>query len=423
MTGDRSWAAPLRAAVLRPAAVARAHRAAGGRVVGLLGWSAPRELVVAAGLLPVRLSPQRLSGGTPETSGTRDAGDAPEPGDTTEPGGLPGPGDGIAAGLGRELPPAAASIAAALVTGSLDWVDAVLIGRDSEAHLKLFYLLRELRRSGAAPGLPPVAFFDLLRLPSRTSARYNRLRAAELTATLGRWAGRPVTDDDLGDAVDDAAATARRLAALTVLRTAAPPAVAGSDALAAACAARVLPGEELRAHLAAVCPGDAGPAAGGPAAEGPADAATGTPLAARVFLAGTGLDDLSAYEALEDLGIALVGEDHEWGDDGSVSPRRTADPLDGIVDRYHFGHGGAARDGLRDRAERTAGKIRAAAPDGVLYLVGSHDEAAGWQLPALARRLPPGTPLVTVKIGGDGADDGPALRDAALRLVAQVRRG
>jgi benzoyl-CoA reductase/2-hydroxyglutaryl-CoA dehydratase subunit BcrC/BadD/HgdB len=387
MTGDqhgpdgRAWAEPLHAAALRPAAAASAWRAGtGGRVVGVLGWSVPRELVVAAGMLPVRLSPRRLAGGFSARDG--------------------------ATGLDRELPPGAARIAGGLLSGALDWVDAVLIGRDSEAHTKLFYLLRELRRSGAAVGLPPIAFFDLLRLPSRTSARYNRLRARELVDTLSRWAGRPVTPDDLGRAVDDQAATAQRLAALTALRTAPVPAVTGGDALAAALAAQVLPGEQVRAHLAAA--GDAG---------------TSAPPAARVFLAGSGLDDPAAYDALEDLGIALVGEDHEWGDDGSAPPARTADPLDGIVDRYHFGHGGVARDGLRDRAERTAGKITAAAADGVLYLAGERDEAAGWQLPALAERLGPDIPLVRVTVAGVPEDSRPALREAALRLLAEVRRG
>lgn len=410
MTGDRhsprgkAWAEPLHAAVLQPAAAASTWRAStGGRVVGVLGWSVPRELVVAAGMLPMRLSPQRLSGGFPARGGA------------TEPAGKSGPGD-IAAGLGRELPPGAARIAGGLLSGALDWVDAVLIGRDNEAHTKLFYLLRELRRSGAAVSLPPIAFFDLLRLPSRTSARYNRLRARELIDTLARWAGRPVTSDDLGRAVDDAAGSARRLAALAALRTAPLPTVTGADALAAALAAQVLPGEQLRAHLATIGSDDPGPEAG------PGGAGTSAPPAARVFLAGSGLDDLAAYAALEGLGIALVGEDHEWGDDGSAPPARTADPLDGIVDHYHFGHGGVARDGLRDRAERTVAKIRTAAADGVLYLIGEHDEAAGWQLPALAERVGPDIPMVQVTVADAPEDSESALRDGALRLLTEVRR-
>jgi benzoyl-CoA reductase/2-hydroxyglutaryl-CoA dehydratase subunit BcrC/BadD/HgdB len=386
MAGEPGWAAAVREAYLRPAAVSDAWRADGGRVVGLLGWAAPRELVVAAGMLPVRLSPRRLArDGVPVDSGA-------------------------AAGLARELPPGLARVVAALLTGALDWVDALLIGRDSEAHTKLFYVLRELKRSGAAPGLPPVAFFDLLRLPARTSARYNRLRAVELAETLASWGGQPVTQADLTAAVSESAATAAGLRALAALRTAPLPRVAGSDALAAAGAAQVLPGPRFRAHIAAV----------GEAGEPPAP-----PPAARVFLTGSGQDDLSAYETLEQQGLAVVGEDHEWGDDGSEAPELTADPFDGIVDRYHYAHGGAARAGLRDRAAQTAAKIRQARPDAVLHLVNDHDEAVGWELPVLRDLLGARTPVLRVRLPGAdaGGDDQAPLREAAARLLREVPVG
>jgi hypothetical protein len=178
--------------------------------------------------------------------------------------------------------------------------------------------------------------------------------------------------------------------------------------------------------LAAGAPGAVG--AGGPAPR------------ARVFLAGSAVDDLTAYEALESLGLGIVGEDHEWGDDGSEYPLATRDPLDGIVDRYHFAHGGAARAGLRDRVEGTAGRVRAAGADGVLYLLGPHDAAAGWELPALRDRLG-AMPLIPVRLRdqaqrraapreparagqGPAADGGwPELRDAGRRLLAGLGAG
>jgi hypothetical protein len=178
--------------------------------------------------------------------------------------------------------------------------------------------------------------------------------------------------------------------------------------------------------LAAAAPGPAGPGAPAPRA--------------RVFLAGSAVDDLTAYEELESLGLAIVGEDHEWGDDGSEYPLATRDPLDGIVDRYHFAHGGVARSGLRDRVECTAGRVRAAGADGVLYLLAPSDEAAGWELPALRDRLG-AVPLIPVRLHDQGqrpaatrepaqagheltADGGwPELRDAGRRLLAEVGAG
>jgi hypothetical protein len=393
--------------------VAAAWRAGGGQVVGLLGWSAPRELVVAAGLLPVRLSPDRIA----RPDGARES---MAPGLAL----AAGPrGDGSAAGFARELTPGTARLAAALLSGALDWIDFLLIGRDCEAHTRLFYVLRELRRSGAAPGLPPVAFFDLLRLPSRTSARYNRQRTAELSGVIAGWSGRPVTPAGLAGAVGAARETAHSFGRIQALRTRPQPAITGSDALTAAIAAQVLPVTQLRPLLAAAL-------AAGPAGAVPGEAVPGEAVpAARVFLAGSAVDDLTAYEALEDLGLAVVGEDHEWGDDGSEAPAATRDPLDGIVDRYQFAHGGAARAGLRDRVGQTAARIAAAGPDGVLYLLGPHDEAAGWELALLSQRLGADTPLVPVRLrdpgppGAEPADSERGDREPADSERGEIERG
>lgn len=413
MSGNRPPAAPaaLRSACEHPEAAAAAWRADGGQVVGLLGWSAPRELVTAAGMLPVRLSPERLAGLEP------DRGSGPEWPDA-------------AAAFGGEVTPATARLAAALLSGALDWVDFLVIGRDREDYTRLFYLLRELRRGGAAPGLVPVAFFDLLRLPSRPSARYNRQRAADLAAVIAGWAGRPVTPADLTGAVEAAGEIARSFGGIQELRSRPQPPITGTDALVAAIASRVLPAAELLPLLDAVLA----------AAAGDAVSPSATAPRARVFLAGSAIDDVTAYEALESLGLTIVGEDHEWGDDGSEYPLATRDPLDGIVDRYHFAHGSVARAGLRDRTERTAERVRAALADGVLYLLGPRDEAAGWELPALRDRLG-AIPLIPVRMHDQGqrpaappeparagqglAADGcwPELRDAGRRLLAELDAG
>lgn len=408
MSGDRAWAATLRAACERPAETAAAWRAGGGRVVGLLGWSAPREIVAAAGLLPIRLSPEGLarldparapSARIPSTEdsehlGTTQCAQMSTILDDADFGGDPQLDPTRA--FGRELSPATAALAAALLSGTLGWIDFLVIGRDREDYTRLFYLLRELRRSGSAPELVPVAFFDLLRLPSRTSARYNRQRAAELTAVLAGWAGRPVTPSDLAGAAEAERERAHSFGGIQALRTRPQPAITGTDALAAALAARVLPADQLRPLLdAALASGRAEPAV------------TGTGPAARVFLAGSATDDLTVYECLEDLGIAIVGEDHEWGDNGGEYPQATRDPLDGIVDRYQFAHGGAARAGLRDRVLATVDRVRAAGADGVLYLLGPHDEAARWELPALREQLGRGIPLVSARLQDSWDTSGP----------------
>jgi hypothetical protein len=376
--GSADWLAPLRAAYDSPAGAAAAGRAGGGQVVGVLGWTVPRELIVAAGMLAVRLAPQRVA----EVS--QDAAFV-----------LPG--------LGHET----ARVGRALLAGQLDWLDGLVIGRDNEDYLRLFYVLRELRRTGAAPAGPPVAFFDLLRLPLRTSAVYNRLRARELAQTLGRWAGTTAGPGELAAAVTDARATAGALAALAARRTAPRPPVAGSAALVAAGAAQILPGPLVREYLAAA------------PAPGPDLAAPETGAADRVFVTGSGQQDPAGYEILERAGLAVVGEDHEWGDDGSEPPALTADPLDGIVDHYHLRSAGAARAGLRERTERTARLAGAAGADVIVQIAHDDDEAVAWELPALRARLAGRLPVRPVQVTAvPSAQRTAALTQAAAELRA-----
>ena len=281
MAGKPAWPARCARPTCAPRPWARrvaGERRAGGRPARLV---CPRELVAAAGMLPVRLSPRRLArDGAPVDSAA-------------------------AAGLTRELPPELARVVAALLTGALDWVDALLIGRDSEAHTKLFYVLRELRRSGAAPGLPPVAFFDLLR-----SCPDQRPLQPAAGAGTGRrpshqLGGQPVTPASLAVAVSESAATAAALRALAALRTTPLPRVAGGDAVAAASAPP------------RCCPARSSARSSRPSGSWPKRR---RPPLARVFLTGSGQDDLSVYETLEQQGLAVVGEDRGWGDDGSEVP-------------------------------------------------------------------------------------------------------
>lgn len=346
------WLQPLRSAYEEPWLVAERLRSQGTRVVGVLGWSVPRELIVAAGLAPVRLSARRLYNKNPidEIGACR--------------------ADDRLARLAAVLSPPTAAVLQALLDGSLGWLDALVIGRDNESHTRLFYILRELAAQGER--LLPFAFFDLLRLPYRTSAIYNRRQARELLCELQGWSGRVADAGRLAWADAQQRELQSALGRLASLRGRVPAALSGSAMLTVAGAAQVLPGEELLEMLAPaqthdVC-GDAG---GGP----------------RVFVSGSGLDDLWFYRVLEDVGVNVVGEDHEWGPAALGQPSAAADPLDSIVDRYHYAPGGAARAGLSERVALTALRARSLHADAVLHIAFAHDEAPKWECAELQALL------------------------------------
>jgi hypothetical protein len=177
----------LQDAYAAPWVVADRWREDGGRVIGLVGNFAPRELVLGAGMLPIRLDADRLGRG--ESAGHQDD--------------VVVAGLSLLRGLAGELPPPQLAVVEALISRELDWLDGVLIGRDSEAHTKLFYLLREMTADPEfSTFIPPFAFSDVLRLPARTSAVYNRRRLRELRRAVAGWGSGERGADELGAVID-----------------------------------------------------------------------------------------------------------------------------------------------------------------------------------------------------------------------------
>lgn len=367
------WLGPLGEAYHTPRVAAERWRSGG--VVGVYGASAPRELVLAAGMLPVRLDPLRL--GRPAASQ------------------LPG-------GLGTDLVGGALALLAALIGGELEWLDCLLIGRDSEANTKLFYLIREMAEDPEfSPRIPRFAFSDVLRLPHRSSAAYNRVRLRQLAETVASWAGRQVDPAAIEAAIGADDQTRRSLRELRVLQQ--RGLLTARDRLVAERGAQALPTDAahaaVRAAVSSVQGREAIPAA----------------AAARVFISGSEPQPETVGE-LEALGLRVVGDDHDWAIADLCSPAATGDPIDRLADHYQFNSPGAARAGL-DRVSRSVGRVREVNAQAVLQVSLPGDEASGWELPELRRHLPD-LPVVSVAL--DQSGDNAALRHAAETLLGQV---
>jgi benzoyl-CoA reductase/2-hydroxyglutaryl-CoA dehydratase subunit BcrC/BadD/HgdB len=242
-------------------------------VVGYIGADVPREVIVAAGLHPLR-----LRGSVPTTNGAGE--------------GFP---KGSVPGIKRAdeiLGPGVAAPARAVLAGLLEGcprVDFVLLCHDSDSTVRLFTALRALARTEP---LPELWFLDLLHLPNETSGAYNGDRVGEFLDVLGRWSGRPVAVDDIETATRALDETRRRLEELADLRRASPPQLRGSDALAVAGATESLPAAEANRLLK-----DLLAEARDPLSE----------PARRVYVTGSE-PTITLYRALEGQGLHLVGE-------------------------------------------------------------------------------------------------------------------
>jgi benzoyl-CoA reductase/2-hydroxyglutaryl-CoA dehydratase subunit BcrC/BadD/HgdB len=305
-------------------------------VVGIVGASVPVELVLAAGMIPVR-----LSGGARPTP----LADAYE--------------------LDRLDRPATAAFEQLLDPERR--FECALIGGDGEAGSVLFQTLREIRRIESGRSLPQFSFVDLLHLPFRTTARYDRGQLGRLVGTLAGWSGRPITAEAITEAVATVNETRSHLAGTMELRRVRPARLSGTDALRLAGAALVSTPEEIQGWLSQITARSSDL----PELTGP-----------RVYLTGATHEDPTAYEALEKAGCVIVGEDHPRGQD-ALGPEveLTNDPLDGLVEHYQFANLPSRRSSA-DRARHAAAGARAADADVVVHFAFRDDEATPWDRPA-----------------------------------------
>jgi benzoyl-CoA reductase/2-hydroxyglutaryl-CoA dehydratase subunit BcrC/BadD/HgdB len=319
--------------------------------VGVVGAAVPSELVLAAGLEPVRISGRARA--TPQVD---------------------------AYGFEELDPPTAAVLEQLLEPGH--GFDFVLIGADTHAQTVLFRSLRELQRVEPIASVPPFALLDLLHLPHRTSSRYNRGQLLRIGERLGTWAGVEVTASRVRVAVTRTNTTRRLFAELARLRRVRPARVTGADALRLIGQALVCTPEPVQRRLQEMlAEKDSLPRLDGK----------------RVYLTGSGHEDDSVYEAIEGRGYVVVGEDHPHGElafAGAVVDTRN--PVDGLVE--HYQHSSLpTRMPSRQRAALVARAARAAGADLVACFTHPYDAATPWDLPAIRDALTrDGLPLVEI---------------------------
>lgn len=347
-----------------------------GGVIGYVGADVPVEYITAAGLLPLRLSG---SPGTPSTAGDRY--------------------------LGTGLDPVARSVLTRLLDHDFGPLDGIVVSRDCEASLRLFYALRELRRVDPASALPPVHLVDVLHLPHRTTTRYVRAKLRQLRATVETWAGRSIDDAALADAIAVHERLRDLLTRVAALRRLRPARLTGTQALSVVAATTALPADHATALLeellteADLLPGHEGQ---------------------RVFVTGSPHDTTHVYTALEDAGLLVVGEDHDWGD--LLSLRRTAAPTeDALAERYQYNGPTAPRASIRARAEHTQRAAQDCGAEALVCYARVHDDAPRWDYPA--QRAATGLPSVLLSRQPYGAlDDEAAEALTGLRPHAAVAR-
>ena len=334
---------------------ARAWKAAGGRVVGYFCDVFPEELVIAAGLLPVRLS------GDPSL----------DPTDTLRKyvGIFAGPFSG-----GIRSPGSLETALAKVLTGGFDFLDYLVIPHSRKAIGAFYRHLTLAQREYPELRLPELHYLDKAYTPFYASARFDRERLFELRSKLEAWTGKPISAAAVRAAIETVNESKALLARVAEARAARPSRLTGVEALALIGSSLVMPKAEHNRLLR----------------EALAELEGRTPAAQpRVFVAGSPLDQSDLYRVVESCGATVVGEDHCWGNRCAEDPlpELEGDPFEALAERFHRKPACSIEFPLAATVGKCTGRAVAADVDAAIFWVAQTDGIRMWEVPDERRAL------------------------------------
>lgn len=339
-------------------------------VIGVVGDDVPRQLLLALGARPHRL--------TGSWTGAIDL-EAQQ---------LLGATDAAVARLLTEL------------RSGAEPLDALIVCNDSQANLRLFYVLR------ATGSSVPVHLLDMPREVSEPARRFARSQLEALAAFGAAVTGRALDAASLATAADAEAAVGDALRRLRSRRRAHPSLCTGAAAFdAIRDAARLAPADAV-ARL------DTAAAQAAPVPSG----------SIRVHVTGSSHPDATFYRELESDGsCVIVSEDHDTGDAawlGEAVRGETADHvIEGLIDAHFARVTTSATSSSEGRAALTRDLAREAGADAVAAIIRELDEAPLWDL-ADQRDALAGLPFVSVRVAPGGEIE--AARDLVRDVVARA---
>ncbi|MFC8680525.1 2-hydroxyacyl-CoA dehydratase family protein [Microbacterium ureisolvens] len=297
--------------------------------VGIVGNDVPRQLVLAAGAVPRRLTGSWLGAIDPAAAQLLGAADAP-----------------------------AARILGELTAGAVR-SDALIVCADSQAHVRLFYVLRAV-----APQLP-LHLLDLPRADSLAARRFGRVQLESLVAFLADVTGRPADVGALAAAAQAERQLGRAIDRLRDRRRSVPPRCDGTLALDAMLSAAQLPPSDAVARIEQA------------QADVPASAT-------RVHVTGSNHPDAAFYRELEEHGYIVVSEDHDTGDGAwlgaAADGADVGEVLDALLDQHFTRVGGSPTASSAARAGLTRDTVVESAADLVVAAIRDLDEAPAWDV-------------------------------------------
>jgi benzoyl-CoA reductase/2-hydroxyglutaryl-CoA dehydratase subunit BcrC/BadD/HgdB len=322
---------------------AREWKQKGGKVVGYLSDDVPEEIIRAAGFFPFRIS------GDPR-GGTEVADRYTEP----------------------FYDPSVRSTLNMLLTGRYDFLDFLVVPHSSDAILRLYYHLRDIRQMDSTLKLPDLHLFDLLHTRFWMTGLYIRDRVRELKKKLEVWSGKEISSEALSQAIAVGNENKSLLKKVSDLREAEPSLLSGVEALQIIGSSMMMMKEEHNTLLRQFLSTEKRPAGNKP----------------RLFVEGSSIDNLQFYELVESCGATIVAESHDWGNRSFEDPvDPTLDPLEAIAERYHLRSPSPRMHSIGLRVAYAVERAMRAKSQGTIFFFLEWDSAPAWDYPDQKKAL------------------------------------
>ena len=315
-------------------------KACGKKAVFMLGDDIPEELIIAAGMLPVRL--------TGWYGGERVNADKY---------------------LERSFGPIWRGVFEAVVNGSLkDEMDFLVTQNSSDMILKIFYYLREMKRAYKDITLPPLEFVDLIITDKIMRAQEQDVEEfKDLRATLEEWSGNKITDEAIREAGAQCNAFRAAIREFSALRYGESSRVTGSEALTAITGAMYMDKADGTALLKKL----AEDAASWPVVD-----------AARIYYTGSLNETADVYELIEEAGGNVISEDKFLGDRyASRDMRMDINPIRALVDMVLYRFPSSERGTVKERAKVVPERMAEVGAQALLVYMHFNDESYIWDFP------------------------------------------
>lgn len=255
-------------------------------------------------------------------------------------------------------------------------LSAVVIPRTSEQEHKLYLYLREVLRQGTELAPEPI-LYNLLHARSTEAEAYGLERTGDLKVTLERLTGRPIQSEALSAAIAEGNAARQAIRGLLQQREGLAPRLSGTEALALIGAWYFMD----RGEYALLAQEALQEIQMRPPLEGP-----------RILIKGAPLDSPDFCAAIEADGAIVVAEDDWWGSRAAGQDiDSTIDPIRAIFEKYYFD---APSPRVFPAEIADAWFLRKACEvDGVIFYLPPEDDVIGWDYPRLrafldARAIP-----------------------------------